>query len=298
MTIRSSFSKSIDFEAMILQAALAVEKQKDAKEQFEAAITLLKRGEECLNNQNYNDAIDQYRKAVDEIAGLDIFELEALLWGRISFIAFTLIFDLNLALEAFKKLAQVVKDPAGLAAIYNSITTIYLTTNNTTDAHKYSDLSIKEAKKVNEEKLRKELEGGATLNKAEAYSRQEDYTNATNYANKALTMFKDIQHKGGQGKCIAQLGQIASVSQQFQKSIKLLNEALDIFTQIGNQEEIAETKKLLSLPLVGIRNFDGAISQLKEAAAIHRRLGQINFATNALHSAAKIDMIRQKLKEK
>ncbi len=294
MTFRSDIVLSFDYEVVTHQTALAMNNHKDAMVRVKVAFDLFDAGEKYYEKQQFTDAVKQYQNAAKEIDGLGIFELESLVWGRVSTVAYSILFDVKLALEAFQKLAQASLEPAGRASAYNSIATIYLTADDIQASHQYADLATEDAQKIKDKNVRMELHGAAVFNKGEAFFRQQDYSNAVKHINQAEKMFKKIHHKGGQGKCIAQLGMIASCQQQIPQALELLKKALVIFQELGDQEEIAETKKALSVTLAKTSDFDGAIRELKEAAAIHRKLGQLQFATTALQFAAKIEQIYKK----
>ena len=291
MTVRSAITYNLNIES--LSHELAIASQNYHNFNYKEAFHLFNIAEKYLQEKKFTDAIEQYKKTLEIIKGKEIYEFESYIWSKISFIAFGFLFDKKLSIEAFQNLISTSKDPVAIAGALNSISTIYLTSNNTKFAIEYSKRSIDIIKSINEELIRIEFNAAALLNMGEAFYRDKDYNNSEKYANMALEMFEKIDHKGGQGKAIAQLGLIYCGLQKYEKSKELLYKALDIFIKIDNKEEIAETKSALSVPLAALKNFNSAIKELREAASIHRKIGQLDFATTDLQHAAMIEQIHK-----
>jgi predicted ATPase/class 3 adenylate cyclase len=89
----------------------------------------------------------------------------------------------------------------------------------------------------------------------------------------ALTYFRKIGDRVGEGKCLNGLGLVARNSRDFKAARKILEESIALRREIGDDSGLATSLSNLSIVSLDIGDVDEARELLEEAISIDRRLG-------------------------
>ena len=161
-------------------------------------------------------------------------------------------------------IANETKDSSGIASSLNNIGVVYFYQNNYEKALEYYKKSL-------DFELEKNDEYGISIsyiNIGEVYQHKGDFKQALDYYLRALILAKKYQEldedKDGVGVLYNEIGSIYNQLGDIGLSSTYLNKALEIFTEIGNKQRLAECHiNLGKLELVN-NNFEEAIQHFEK----------------------------------
>jgi tetratricopeptide (TPR) repeat protein len=155
--------------------------------------------------------------------------------------------DYDKALEYYQKsllIQQKQGNKQGVSIGYNNIGTVYAATNNSAKAIEYFEKSLKMSEKIGD------LHAVATSYDliGQNYFKANDLVSSMDYFNKALEIRKTIGDKKGAISTLVNIGRIYQVQKKPDLSKKLVHEAMDLAKEIGvNQELMASSRVLYEL---------------------------------------------------
>ena len=292
MTVRARFNVPFDPEVMKQQLLEAVRRDSRVKDSFGPAFDTLSGAETKLSTGRVDEAVQGFEAVALKAAEMRIPELEWFSWARLADVAYNVTYEPVVALRAFERLAVSARETWLSCFAYNCMATIHITRGDHDSAIRCGRQTLERVGDVSDQDAVSALSTIARHNIGEAQLKAGDLSAAAGNLARSAQEFREQRNWAGAAKSDAMLGALATAQKQPEKAVQVLERALKSFEKLKNREEVAETKKLLAVALTMLARFDEGISHLRQASALHRELGQLSFASDALTSVENLRRLR------
>ena len=286
--------RSSSFESCYKYANLALYKAKEEKNNIEEAKAYNNIGDAYYYQNNLNDAITNYNKAL-EISKDN--NLPQIIGDSYCNIAGAYVY--NGALEnaelLYKKSIKIYKkinDNEGLANSYNNLGTIALYKSESKIAENYFNQALSIKKNIGN---KKDI-AIALNNLGVLYKNMNQLDKSYEYFSSAIEKYKEINYKLGLAEAYQNIGLIYQSKGEHKKSISNLLIAIKIYTEISSND-IAETYNNLGSVYEDQANYQKAIEAFNKSLKISEEDKDIKNKAISINNIANVYLKLDKLNE-
>ncbi|GAB4133528.1 MAG: hypothetical protein Fur0041_05810 [Bacteroidia bacterium] len=281
----SSFDKAMEYHTKSLESA-----QKSGNKRLQA-FNYASIGNNYHMQGKFNKAIETHQKAIkiaDEIGEINIKT------GSLGTIAdaYTMLYNYPKAIECFLQALDITEktnDKHNMAFIYNGMSELYLKQRDTLTAIQWLDKSTNLSKEIGD--YNRTSYNLLSMAKIKHFSH--DTTGARILADEALQMSVQYNYPGHNAAALRMKALLIHEQKKFKEAHLLFEKALNIFTTIGDQQGVAETKLPMMKNLIALGNNAEAVKLgeegLKISEDIDAPLLQVGFAELLWHTYQKMN---------
>ena len=183
--------------------------------------------------------------------------------------------DYNNAIQTGEKALLVYHDDGDTeseAAMLDEMGDVYLSTGEREKAKKSYEralsLYLDEVSKLKQRKILKEILGARLVNLGDYSMSLFEYTNAKNYFEQALTIWKQTNNRKEEGRTLRCLSNLYRKTEEYQQAKQHCEQAISILEEAGEIKDLGDACSELGKVCVILREFEKAKTLQKKALEI------------------------------
>ena len=182
------------------------------------------------------------------------------------------------------RLRERIGDLQGVGQSYNNMATIEWEQGEWDNARLHLERSLDIKQKIGD------IEGISRLNSnlCELYRERGNYARATELGERALQMAEKIKHNNIICLALDNLAHVKILQNECATAVSYLSRCLDLATEMGSKERLAEARWLLGEAYLGLDKLEQAQASAEQSVTIASGMGRRLYEGNALRTLAKI----------
>lgn len=275
------------------QCDQAIRNNPSARNRIETALRNFETIKQYMTDGDGGKAFDMILETMQGVMDLEVNELKASCSFYMGFLMLATSGDDE---EMTKKsmglvtwALQLTRNPMLALTTYNKLMMHHMNRRNYEMVLKLADATDKVVSEIARSNLSLYHRAAANYNKAEAYFRQNQFSDVLSPARAALDGFREISLETESAKCKGLLGFAMISTGDKAQGLEYTEESLRHFQRLNNEQEVAFLLQGRGMAMLMNGNRQEAIQNLREAVRIFQRYGDINGVNSTLAVLSNIE---------
>ena len=203
----------------------------------------------------------------------------------------------EIAMKESLSRSMAINDSINASRALNGLGNIFRAQSNLPVALDYFIQSLKIKESLPQTNINQREVAGGYIGVGIVYANLEEFDLASDYLEKALSSFEELEYQGGIARAATNLGYVYNASKQHKKALEILSKALEAEKKGGNKDGMSKVFINIGKTYLEIGSQDSAYVNFQQSIKLINELGVAQESAEPLLGLARLSLEKRQLDE-